>query len=168
MVKSLAFIHANCAQLRPLNPGPGSFMLPMFQQAINSLPKLVIKDGASCGSGCKSLSFTCDDVGANFFLERCIVNPRATGIHTMTWTVSDRGNTGFYDDSGVAPPQTASGDITFDVFLPIVSPDPNRYVSLSNGTDTEGCGTKSTPCRTLSRAIAGALHLLYVSRIQTP
>jgi hypothetical protein len=102
------------------------------------------------------LSFTSDDVGANFFLERCIVNPLAIGIHTMTWTVSDRGNTGFYDDSGVAPPQTSSADITFDVFLPVVSPDPNRYVSLTNGTDAAGCGTKTSPCRTLSRAIAGA------------
>jgi hypothetical protein len=138
-------------------------MLPKFQEAINALPKLVIKSGASCGSGCSNLSFTCDDVGANFFLERCIVNPRAAGIHTMTWTVSDRGNTGFYDDSGVAPPQTASADITFDVFLPVVSPDPNRYVSLKSGTDSDVCGTKSTPCRTLSRAIAGAIYLMRIS-----
>ena len=139
----------------PLTSDPGSFMLPKFQQAINSLPKLVIHEGASCQSGCTNLSFTCDDVGANFFLERCIVNPRAVGIHTMTWTVSDRGNTGFYDDSGVAPSQQASASITFDVFLPVISPDPNRYVSLSNGSDAEGCGTKNLPCRTLSRAIAG-------------
>jgi hypothetical protein len=133
-------------------------MLPMFQEAVNSLPKLVIHEGASCYSGCSNLSFTCDDVGANFFLERCIVNPRAVGIHTMTWTVSDRGNTGFYDDSGLAPPQQAAGDITFDVFLPVFSPDPNRYVSITNGSDSEDCGTKSNPCKSLSRAIAGDAH----------
>jgi hypothetical protein len=132
-------------------------MLPKFQQAVNLLPKLVIHQGASCHSACSNLSFTSDDFGANFFLERCIVNPRAVGIHTMTWTVSDRGNTGFYDDSGVAPPQQASADITFDVFLPVISPDPNRYVSLSNGSDVDDCGTKSSPCRTLSHAIAGAV-----------
>ncbi len=148
----------DCACAPLLKSAAGSFVLPKLLEAVNSLPKLVIHEGTSCYSGCTNISFTCDDVGANFVLSRSIVNPRAVGIHTMTWTVSDKGNTGFYDDSGLAPPQEASGDITFDVFLPVVSPDPNRYVSISNGSDTEDCGLKSNPCRTLSRAIAGSAH----------
>ena len=138
----------------------------MFHEAVASLPKLVIHEGASCHSGCTNLSFTCDDVGANFFLQRCIVNPLAVGIHTMTWTVSDRGNTGFYDDSGLAPPQQASGVITYDVFLPVLSPDPNRYVSITNGSDSDNCVTISHPCSTLSRAIAGNMHSAAICFLQ--